>query len=51
MDNIQQIKKLTAELLQYCHEYYDLDEPSISDAAYDKKFDTLKRLEDEAGNR
>ena len=23
MDNIQQIQKLTAELLQYCHDYYD----------------------------
>ena len=49
MSKIEEIKDLTAELLKYCHEYYDLDEPSISDAAYDKKFDTLKRLEDEAG--
>ena len=49
MSKIEEIKDLTAELLKYCHEYYDLDTPSISDAAYDKKFDTLKRLEDEAG--
>ena len=49
MSKIEEIKNLTAELLKYCHEYYDLDAPSISDAAYDKKFDTLKRLEDEAG--
>lgn len=48
MDKIQRIKELTAELLKYCHEYYDLDTPSISDAEYDKKFDTLKQLEDEA---
>lgn len=48
MSKIEEIKNLTAELLKYCHEYYDLDAPSISDAAYDKKFDTLKRLEDEA---
>lgn len=45
---INKIKELTNELLQYCHEYYDLDAPTISDAEYDKKFDTLKQLEDEA---
>jgi DNA ligase (NAD+) len=44
---IDRIKELTKELLQYCHEYYDLDSPTISDAEYDKKFDTLKQLEDE----
>ncbi len=48
MDKIEQIKTLTAELLYHCHLYYDLDAPTISDAEYDKKFDTLKRLEDEA---
>lgn len=42
---INRIKKLTNELLQYCHEYYDLDAPTISDAEYDKKFDELKGLE------
>lgn len=47
MDNIQQIKKLTAELLQYCHEYYDLDSPTISDATYDKKYNELEKLENE----
>ena len=45
---INKIKELTNELLQYCHEYYDLDTPTISDAEYDKKFDALKQLEDEA---
>ena len=45
---INKIKELTNELLQYCHEYYDLDNPSISDAEYDKKFDILKQMEDEA---
>ncbi len=45
---INKIKELTNELLQYCHEYYDLDAPTISDAEYDKKFDTLKKMEDEA---
>lgn len=47
--NVEKIKSLTAELLQYCHEYYDLDSPTISDTDYDKKFDELKTLEDETG--
>lgn len=49
MNKIETIKNLTAELLQYCHEYYDLDRPTISDTEYDKKFDELKALEDETG--
>ena len=48
MERIEQIKQLTAELLQYCHEYYVLDNPSISDKEFDAKFDQLKALEDEA---
>lgn len=48
MDKIERIKELTKELLQYCHEYYDLDAPTISDAEYDKKFDELFKLESEA---
>lgn len=48
MSKIEKIKALTEELLQYCHEYYDLDSPTISDAEYDKKFDALKEMEDEA---
>ena len=48
MNKIDRIKELTEELLQHCHEYYVLDCPSISDAEYDKKFDALKELEDEA---
>lgn len=48
MDMINKIKELTKELLQYCHEYYDLDCPTISDIEYDKKFDALKQMEDEA---
>ena len=49
MSKIEEIKRLTKELLQYCHEYYDLDCPTISDTDYDKKFDELKALEDEIG--
>lgn len=48
MDKIEKIKKLTMELLKYCHEYYDLDSPSISDVEYDKKFNELEQLENEA---
>lgn len=48
MDKIQRIKELTAELLKYCHEYYDLDSPTISDAEYDKKFDELYALENKS---
>lgn len=48
MDKIERIKELTAELLQYCHEYYDLDSPTISDAIYDKKYNELEKLENEA---
>ena len=49
MNKIKTIKNLTAELLQSCHEYYNLDRPTISDREYDKKFDELKSLEDETG--
>ena len=48
MDRINRIKELTEELLQHCHNYYVLDNPTISDAEYDKKFDELFLLENEA---
>ena len=48
MEKIERIKKLTAELLYHCRLYYDMDSPEINDAEYDKKFDELKQLEDEA---
>lgn len=44
---IERIKELTAELLRYCHEYYVLDSPSVSDAVYDKKYNELEQLENE----
>lgn len=49
MDKINKIKELTNQLLHYCHLYYDLDAPIISDAEYDKYYDELKQLEDETG--
>lgn len=45
---IERIKELTEDLLYHCHLYYDLDSPVISDAEYDKKFDELFALENEA---
>lgn len=48
MNKINKIKELTAELLVHCHNYYVLDNPTISDAEYDKKFDELFALENEA---
>ena len=48
MNKIEKIKTLTDELLHHCHLYYDIDSPEISDAEYDRKFDTLFRLENEA---
>lgn len=46
--SIQRIKELTEELLDHCHLYYDLDSPVISDAEYDKKYNELEQLENEA---
>ena len=48
MQRINRIKKLTEELLQHCHNYYMLDNPTISDEEYDRKFDELFTLENEA---
>lgn len=48
MNKIKQIKELTTELLHHCHLYYDLDAPTISDAEYDKKYNKLEQLENEA---
>lgn len=48
MEKINRIKELTKELLHHCHLYYDLDSPTISDTEYDKKYDELFKLENEA---
>ena len=48
MSKIEEIKTLTNELLYHCHLYYDLDAPILSDAEYDKKYNELERLENEA---
>lgn len=48
MQRITRIKELTEELLYHCHLYYDLDSPVINDMEYDKKYNELERLENEA---
>ena len=45
---IERIKELTEELLHHCRLYYDLDNPVLSDAEYDRKCHELERLENEA---
>ncbi len=49
MDKIKRIQELTKELNQYCHEYYNLNKPTVSDSTYDKLFDELQKLEIETG--
>lgn len=51
MEKIKRIKDLTEELWKYCHAYYVLDNPSISDKKYDAMLDQLKALEDEVNFR
>lgn len=48
-DKVTRIKELVEELNKYAHEYYVLDNPSISDKEYDKKYDELTKIEKEAG--
>ena len=48
MERIKRIKGLTEELLYHCHLYYDLDAPVLSDTEYDRKYNELEQLENEA---
>lgn len=43
----EQMEKLVQELNNYAHEYYVMDNPLVSDAIYDQKYDALVRLEKE----
>lgn len=45
----EQVAALTAKLNRFCHEYYNLNAPSISDQEYDALFDELARLETVTG--
>lgn len=45
----QRVQHLTAVLNQYRHEYYNLNAPTVSDEVYDRLFDELTALEQQAG--
>lgn len=45
MDNKKRIEELVEELNRYSYEYYSLDNPSVTDKEYDKKYDELRKLE------
>jgi DNA ligase (NAD+) len=45
----KKVLDLTSKLNQWRHEYYSLNAPTVTDAVYDRHFDELKRLENEAG--
>ncbi len=49
MDKIKRIKELVEKLNIYSHEYYSLDNPSVSDKDYDEKYYELQELEKETG--
>lgn len=49
MDKKIRMEELALELNKYAYEYYTLDNPSVSDKDYDKKYDELVALEKELG--
>ncbi|SMC27873.1 DNA ligase (NAD+) [Clostridium acidisoli DSM 12555] len=50
MDNkLIKMEELIKELNKYAYEYYAKDSPTISDAQYDKKYDELRKIEEESG--
>ncbi|MDD3224716.1 MAG: NAD-dependent DNA ligase LigA [Clostridium sp.] len=51
MDNeLKQMEELIKELNKYAYEYYTLDNSTVSDVDYDKKYDELRKLEEKTGN-
>ncbi len=46
---INEIKSLVQKLNKYAHEYYVLDNPTVSDGEYDKLYDKLVALEKQTG--
>jgi len=46
---IEEMQKLIEKLNKYAHEYYVLDNPTVSDKEYDALYDKLKKLESESG--
>lgn len=45
----QRVRELVEELNKLAYEYYTLDNPSVSDKEYDKKYDELVELEKKTG--
>lgn len=45
----QKVIALVTKLNQYRHEYYNLADPSVSDAVYDRLYDELQKLEKKTG--
>lgn len=49
MTDMDRMIELVELLNRYAHEYYDLDNPTVSDADYDALYDELLALEDKLG--
>lgn len=45
----EKMQKLVDTLNKYAHEYYVLDNPTVSDKEYDALYDELKKLEEQTG--
>ena len=45
----ERIRQLIDQLNIWAHEYYVLDNPSVSDSEYDRLYDELKALEQQTG--
>ena len=46
---MDRMRELVDLLNKYGYEYYNLDNPTVSDGEYDALYDELKRLERESG--
>ncbi len=46
---MERMRQLVEILNKYAYEYYVLDNPTVSDAEYDKLYDELKKIEKETG--
>lgn len=49
MDKLERMKELVDVILMHNRNYYELDNPTISDKEYDKLYDELVDLEKETG--
>ncbi len=49
MDKLTRMKELVSTLNEWARLYYEEDSPIVSDAEYDRLYDELRKLEEEAG--